>query len=611
MELSFRTLNEAFLERTTGASRSRIYLQHKPKRGASYQSITFAQFGERVRALAAALHHAGIRRGDRIALISESRPEWVTLDFAALAIGAITVPTFPTLTQKQVEHILVDSGAKIAFVSNDLQLSKVVKSLDAARELQSVVVFNDSFNSISSVLSSGILTLKDFVARHVAAGGFDFEQAARQADPDDTITIIYTSGTTGLPKGVMLTHRNLLANINGALAMLPPVTEEDVFLSFLPLSHSFERVASYLIFARGVQVAYAESIDTVADNMLEIRPTIMTGVPRFYERIYSRICRSKEKMAPLRRKIFEWGQSIGNEAGRSFEGESPRLQMKILSPLADALVLKKVRARTGGRIRFFVSGGAALPPEVGRAFAGFGLMVIEGYGMTESSPIISVTPHERIKWGSVGKALPNIEVKIAADGEILTRGPHVMKGYYNAPEDTREIIDQDGWLHTGDIGQMDVEGYIKITDRKKHLLVSSGGKNIAPGPIESLIAQSQFIDQVMLVGDRRQFCTALIVPDFDFVREYLRSQGLNGVTSTDELVEREEVRELIEQQIEQFQRDVASYERVRKFALLKEPFTVENSLMTPTLKIKRKEVERRYAALIEELYQDSRSTAAV
>lgn len=605
MNPSFRTLNEAFLERTTGASKDKTYLKFKKARGEAYSSLTYHEFGEQVRLIAKALRALGIERGDRIALISESRPEWVAVDFAALALGAITVPMFPTLTQEQVEHILVDSGAKIAFTSNDLQLSKAVRSASAARELSHIFVFNEKFSTPSDRVHSFASLLK---GDHSA--NFDFEYELRQANPEDTITIIYTSGTTGTPKGVMLTHRNLISNIEGALALLPPVTEEDVFLSFLPLCHSFERVASYLVFTRGCTVAYAESIDTVSDNMIEIQPTIMTGVPRFYERVYSKICRSKEKMSPTKLKLFNWAQSVGTKVAIEKEGGKATVSAKMLMPIADALVLKKVRAKTGGKIRFFVSGGAALPAEVGRAFAGFGLTVIEGYGMTESSPIISVTPHDHIKWGSVGKPIPNIEVKIAEDGEILTRGPHVMKGYYSAPESTAEMIDKEGWLHTGDIGEMDADGYLKITDRKKHLLVSSGGKNIAPGPIESLISQSQYIEQIMLIGDRRQFCTALIVPDFEAIREHLKNTRNLSSLSNQEIVSRDDVRELIDRQVEQLQKGIANYERVRRFALLPEPFTVENSLMTPTLKIKRKEVEKRYSELINDLYQEARIAAA-
>lgn len=600
-----RTLNDLFFAQVQGDLHDHVYIKYKPERGKPYADITYGEFGERAVLLSKALHAIGIRRGDRIALISESRPEWVTVDFAALLLGAITVPMFPTLTPKQVEHILVDSGAKLACVSNDLQLSKVVRSLDATRELSNIIVFNDSFKAVSDVITSRISCMRD-VLKRAAESTADIPSEARKAAPDDVITIIYTSGTTGTPKGVMLTHHNLLSNIEGALEILPTVSKEDTFLSFLPLSHSFERVASYLKFTRGVTVAYAESVDTVADNMLEIRPTIMTGVPRFYERIYGRICRMKEKMSPTKRKIFEWAQSVGGEVGKAYEGEAVNASAKLLHPLADKLVLHKVRERTGGRIRFFVSGGAALPAEVGRAFAAFGLRVIEGYGMTESSPIISANPWQKVKWGSVGLPLSNVQVRIGDDGEILTRGPHVMKGYYNDPDATKDVIDSEGWLHTGDIGNIDNEGYIHITDRKKHLLVSSGGKNIAPGPIESLISQSQFIDQVMLLGDKRQFCTALIIPEFEAVREHLRAKGLESNKSNAELATDENVRELIENEIAVFQKEVANYERVRRFALLAEPFTVENSLMTPTLKIKRKEVEKRYSDLIETLYQDSR-----
>jgi long-chain acyl-CoA synthetase len=338
--------------------------------------------------------------------------------------------------------------------------------------------------------------------------------------------------------------------------------------------------------------------------MLEIKPTIMTGVPRFYERMFGRIMRTREKMPPLKRKLFDWALRVGGECAMRLEGGHPSVSALLKRPIADLLVLKKIRARTGARVRFFVSGGAALSAETGRAFAAFGLIIIEGYGMTESSPIISVTRTQKIKWGSVGSPIPNIEVQIADDGEILTRGPHVMKGYYRAPEETRDAIDSEGWLHTGDIGMVDGDGYIKITDRKKHLFVSAGGKNIAPAPIEELLAASPLIEQILLFGDKREFNTALIVPDYDRLRE---SSTLKSFSSED-LVQHQAAREMISKEIDSLQKELATFERVRRFALLPEPFTVENGMMTPTLKIKRKEVEKRYEELIESLYSDFRTT---
>ena len=383
----------------------------------------------------------------------------------------------------------------------------------------------------------------------------DFDSEARKAVSGDIVTIIYTSGTTGNPKGVMLSHGNVMANIVGALAAIPKLTEEDIALSFLPLCHAFEHVAMHFFFYRGMTVAFAESTDTGADNLLEIRPTIMTGVPRFYERVHGRIMRMRDKLPPVKRRIFDWALRVGAQNGLAFEGNAVPIGARVLKPIADALVLNKIRERTGGRIRFFVSGAAALPAEVGRAFAAFGLPIIEGYGLTEASPVLCVNPYTKLKWGTVGKPLYNVEIKIASDGEILARGPNIMQGYYKQPEATHEMIDTDGWLHTGDIGTLDSDGYLKITDRKKHIFVSTGGKNIAPAPIESLLGESRFISQIMLLGDKRPFCTALIVPDFAALQEgdMLRDIQIGDDRSSETLVTNEAVRSMFAAELDRLQ----------------------------------------------------------
>jgi long-chain acyl-CoA synthetase len=595
----YPTLAEVFLEQTGGALRDAPYLYYKDVRETPFKSLTYGQFGAWVQNLASAFAARGIKRGDRIALISESRPEWVMTDFACILLGIVTVPMFPTLTAKQVEYVIGHSGAKVVIVSNDLQLGKAVKAAKECGSLELILVMNASFTPHPES-PVPILTFDEILSEERP---IDIEAEAAKAGPDDVVTIIYTSGTTGTPKGVMLTHRNLVSNVQGALASLPEIGPHDVFLSFLPLSHSFERIASYFLFYAGSSVAFAESIESIPDNMIEIRPTIMTGVPRFYERMFGKIMRTREQLSPLRKRLFDWALKIGAECALRLEGGHPSTRALLERPIADLLVMKKIRARTGGRMRFFVSGGAALPAEIGRAFAAFGLVVIEGYGMTESSPIISVTRTEKIKWGSVGPPIENIDVKIDEDGEILTRGPHVMKGYYRDPEATAEAIDADGWLHTGDIGLIDEDGYIKITDRKKHIFISAGGKNIAPGPIESLLGQSKYIEQIMLIGDKREFNAALIVPDYAKLREQESLQAL----SDEELAKENLVKEMITKEIDPLQKELATFERVRRFAILPEPFTVENGMMTPTLKVKRKEVEIRYRSLIETLYADFRT----
>jgi long-chain acyl-CoA synthetase len=596
----YPTLAEIFLAQTAGALKDSPYIYFKSERGKPFTSITYGEFGTMVANLASSFATKGITRGDKIALVAESRPEWIATDFASIILGAITVPMFPTLTAKQVEYIIGHSGAKVAVVSNDLQLGKVVKAAKNCGALELILVMNSSYtphpeSPIPIQTFDEILSLQNEI---------DIEAETTKAATNDVVTIIYTSGTTGEPKGVMLTHQNLVSNVEGALASLPPIGPHDTFLSFLPLSHGFERTASNFIFYSGAAVAFAESIDSIAENMMEIKPTIMTGVPRLYERIHTRIMRSREKMTPTKQKIFDWALRVGSECAKRLEGENPSVSALLQRPLADLLVLKKIRERTGGRMRFFVSGGAALSAEVGRAFASFGLIIIEGYGMTEASPVISVTRTQKIKWGTVGMPIPNIEVQIAEDGEILTRGPHVMKGYYRDPEGTREAIDSDGWLHTGDIGAVDKDGVIKITDRKKYLFISAGGKNIAPGPIEALLSQSKYIEQIMLIGDKREFNTALIVPEYVMLKEhYPEFQNI----ANDKLFINEKVRAIISTELDTLQKELASYERVRRFSLLAEPFTVENEMMTPKLSIKRKEVEKRYAELIESLYQDFRT----
>ncbi len=590
------TLLHPFLRHTTGELKDRVYLRYKRVHGEPYRDMTFAEFGARTREVFTGFARLGITRGDRIAIISESRPEWLVAEFAALALGAIWVPMFPTLMPPQIEFIVNDCGAKLLIVSNDLQFNKARKIECPA--LETIIALNDE-TDLSAAHNKNVLHLEDLSNLSSETPSFDSE--AEKARPQDTITIIYTSGTTGNPKGVMLSHGNVTANIEAALAAIPPLTEADVALSFLPLCHAFEHVAAHFFFYRGMTVAFAESSETVADNLLEIRPTMMTGVPRFYERIYARIMRMREKLSPTKRSLFDWALRIGGKNGLAMEGNPVPLAAKILKPIADLLVLGKIRARTGGRIRFFVSGAAALSPEVGRAFAAFGLPIIEGYGLTETAPVLTANPFRTLKWGTVGKPLLHVEIKIASDGEIFARGPNIMQGYYNQPEATREMIDQEGWLHTGDIGELDAEGYLKITDRKKHIFISTGGKNIAPAPIESLLGESRFIEQIMLVGDRRPFCTALIVPDAAALLD--AHIGPGGAILTEEFARSEAIHAAIEAELERLQTGIASYERVRRFTVLPESFTIENGMLTPTLKIRRKAVEGRYRDQIEAMYQ--------
>ncbi len=566
-----------------------------------YVGITYDEFYHKVELFAYGLNALGLKRGDKVAILSENRPEWPISDLACLALGLIDVPIFPTLTAKQVEYILVNGDVSVVVVSNTFQLNKILRIRANVKKLRHVIIMNPKEDTkdktvldFAEIYEKGRKPQEKNVAH--------FAKWMAQAKPGDIATIIYTSGTTGEPKGVILTHGNFVANIKGALDQIP-ITDEDSLLSFLPISHSFERMAGYYTaLSTGASVSYAESIETVAQNLMEVRPTIVTTVPRLFERIHALIIKNVEAGSAAKKRIFYWALGVGRKYvnARKRGVVSPVLRSQYA--LADRLVLSKLKERTGGRIKFFVSGGAALSRELGEFFESVGILIIEGYGMTESSPVISANRMDDYKFGSVGKPLRNVQVKIAEDGEILTRGPHVMVGYYKNKEATTESIDRDGWLHTGDIGHFDTDGFIVITDRKKHLFVNSGGKNIAPQPIENLLLQSKFIDQIVLIGDKRRYNSALIVPDFGNLETYAKEHHLQ-YGKKEGLLSNEKMEDAIRKDINDLQKDLAKYEQVRRFKLLAAPFTIEDGDLTPTLKVKRKVVEHKYADLIESMYK--------
>jgi len=599
--VQFTTIPEMF-DRLT----SRFAGEKKPalmyKSDGSYKGVRYMELRRQVEMFAFGLGSLGLKRGDRVSIISENRPEWVIADQAIARLGAISVPVYPTMTAKQIEYIFNDAAVRFAVVSNQFQLNKVVKISCNVPTLEKTIVMGETPalpGETGNIGFSAVMSMGEVFERedpdHLRA-------SAKMVRPEDLLTIIYTSGTTGNPKGVMLTHHNLCSNILSAAEAIP-FGPSDVLLSFLPLSHSFERMAGYYTgLACGATVAFAESVETVRDNMLEVRPTIVTTVPRLFERIQSRIMKQVDSGSPLRKKLFFWAIGVGRRyaAGVREGNVSATLLMK--HALADLLVFRKVKSRTGGRMRFFCSGGAALVKDVGEFFEAVGLKIIEGYGLTESSPVISVNRLDNYRFGSVGQPIRGVEVRIAPDGEILARGSNIMKGYWNNREATAEAIDREGWLHTGDIGMMDAEGFVHITDRKKHLFVSSGGKNIAPQPIENLFLSNKYIEQFMLIGDRRMFLTALIVPDFDAIREYADARGISYATNAD-LAAHPTINELIQTNIHQIQKDLANYERVRKFTLLDRQFSVEEGELTPTQKVRRRIIEERYARLIEGMYE--------
>jgi long-chain acyl-CoA synthetase len=565
-----------------------------------YESISYLEYRTYVKRFMLGLDSIGVKEGDKIAIIAENRVEWLISDMAIICLGAIDVPIYPSLTAKQIEFILNDSECKYVIVSNQFQLNKINKIKDEIPHIEKIIIMNEKFDiqdnvrKFSDILRAGEHFEKDYP---------DFlERNIYKRKPEDVVTIIYTSGTTGDPKGVMLTNTNLAFQTIEAPKILP-IYPTDIFLSFLPFCHVFERTATmYTGFSCGATIALAENIDKVSENMVEVKPTVITTVPRLFERIHTRVVKSINNGPQAKQKLFHWAIEVGKKYAIAKKSGYIPLSLRSKHSLAEKLVFSKLKAKTGGNIRCFISGGGALPKQLGEFFEAVGLQVVEGYGLTESSPMITINSTDAYKFGSAGRPIPNIEVKIAEDGEIMTRGGHVMKGYYKSPETTAEAITEDGWLHTGDIGHFDAEGFLFITDRKKNLFVSSGGKNIAPSHIENLFMSSKFIDQFVLIGDRRQFLSALIVPDFDAIREYADAHEIK-YSDVNDLANEDSIYKLIEEDIGKIQKDLANYERVRKFVLLDKPLTLEEGEVTPTQKIKRKVVEQKYSSLIEGMYK--------
>jgi len=565
-----------------------------------YKGISYKELKDETDDFAFGLSSLGLKKDDCVALISENRPEWVYADFAMQMLGIINVPLYPSLTSDSIDYILNDSESKAIIVSTGFQLNKVQKVLKNCKLLKHIIILNDHDDVTSS---ENLFTFKQIQekGKSIQKNNPDFlKKSSEKIKEDDVCTIIYTSGTTGEPKGVILTHKNIISNVNAALDIFP-ITKEDVFLSFLPLCHIFERMAGYYTaLAAGCTIYYAESIEKVATNLQEAKPTLMTSVPRLFERIQSRIIKNVESQSVTKQKIFYWGLKIGKEYIAARKKGTVRASLAVKYKVADKLVFHKIRERTGGRLRFFISGGAALSKELGEFFEAVGIQIVEGYGLTESSPVIAANKPDDYKFGTVGKPLPGVEIKIASDGEILARGPNIMKGYFKKKKETEDTL-VDGWLHTGDIGTFDSDGFLMITDRKKHLFKTSAGKYIAPTPIENIFLTSKYIDQFVLIGDKRMFLSALIVPDYEALKEFADAHKIAYSTETD-LTSNEQIYKLIEEDMGKLQKKLANYERVRKFALLDKPFTIETGEITPSLKIKRKVVEEKYNYLIEQMY---------
>jgi long-chain acyl-CoA synthetase len=558
---------------------------------------------ERIRDVSLGLSGLGMTRGDRVAIVSESRPEWVIADLAIVTGGGVTVPVYPTLSAGQARYILKDSAARIVVCSTRAQLEKIQEVRHQLPSIEAIVVMETGAEAGPSVLTFDELAARGHGRMMGEWGaGRQFRDAARALQPGDLATIIYTSGTTGDPKGVMLTHANLVSNMMAGAEALD-VHQEDVALSFLPLSHAFERMVSYIYLFRGVTMIFAESFDTIGRDVALVRPTVLTGVPRVYEKMQARVLEKGQSGPAAKAALFRWAVGIAMARGHALlAGRKPSPLLGLQAALADRLVFSKIRQGVGGRLRYMVSGSAPLPAAIAEFFYGVGLSIIEGYGLTETAPVLTVNPSEAPRAGTVGRAVRGVELRIAADGEILARGPNLMAGYYNLPEATADAI-KDGWLHTGDIGQLDAEGYLSITDRKKDLLVTAGGKKIAPQPIEAILKQSPLVAEAVVLGDRRRYAVALIVPDFAALERRLKDLGRPaGPDGREELVARQDVQALYQEIVDGLNRDLAQYERIKRFALVPYEFSIEGGELTPSMKVRRKVVEERWQGVIDGLY---------
>lgn len=573
----------------------------KVKHDGRYQDISWREAGQTAKNFALGLLELGIQHEDRISLLSENRPEWAFADLGILSIGTVNVPIYATNTPGQVEYIVNDSASRILVVSTEQQLEKALEARPNCPSLEKIVVFDEIGEtdypmvcSFRKICESGAASDKEEL----------FKQRRERVKPQDLASIIYTSGTTGDPKGVMLIHDNFLSNCRSVTQILP-MTDEDICLSFLPLSHSFERLAGYYTpIYIGSTIAYAESADTVRDNLQEIRPTFMASVPRIYEKFHAAVLENVRSGSHIKQKIFDWSFSVGREmSDYTVAKEKPPVLLKQKNKIADKLVFKNIKENVGGRLKYFVSGGAPLAREINEFFHALGITILEGYGLTETSPVLTTNTPENFKFGTVGKPIPDVTIEIAEDGEILARGPNIMMGYFNKPVETAEVLGPDGFFRTGDIGLLDEDGFLKITDRKKDIIVTAGGKNVAPQNIENALKTDPMIANAMVHGDKRKFLSALIVPDFERLEKIAKVQGIK-YGSISELVKHEKIVALINERVEVVNSSLARYETIKKFAIMEKDFTLEAGEITPTLKVKRKVVLEKYRDILDSFYEE-------
>jgi long-chain acyl-CoA synthetase len=569
------------------------------KRDDAWKEFSWNQFYSTVRKLGLALMTMGVEPGDRVAIFSPNSPEWQMVDMATVSIGAADVPLYATITASQAEYILSDSGSKVVFVGTADHMKRVLEVRDNLPSLKKIVTMDGTISDHPDVITLGdVLNLG---GKNANPDEFDSRREAVQ--PGDLCSVVYTSGTTGNPKGVMLTHNNFMSNVS-TVSTLIEIKDTDVVLSFLPLSHVLERMSGYYggVY-NGCTIAHAQSIDTLTDDIADIKPHWMVSVPRLYEKIHAGVLANIEAESGVKQKIFHWAVGVGQQVSELQINRRPipgGLARK--HKIADKLVFSKIYESMGGRLNFFVSGGAPLAKEIAEFFHAMGILILEGYGLTETSPVLACNTPDDVRFGSVGKVIPGVEIKIADDGEILAKGPNIMKGYWNRPAETEEAL-AGGWFHTGDIGEFDREGFLHITDRKKDLIVTAGGKNIAPQNIENALKLSRYIEQAAAIGDKRKFVSALIVPAFAELETWAQKQGI-PTGDRGKLLADERVKKLFDEQVEEMLSEYDRHERIARYVLLSEEMTESAGLLTPTLKVRRKEVNQAFENEIEGMYRE-------
>ena len=574
-----------------------LYYKHAGR----YHGIKFREFLQKVEWFALGIEAIGFNQGDKVALLSENRPQWMISDLAVIGIGGIDVPLYTSLTPSQIEYMINDSGSKIVVVSKEALLKKILSVRDRLTAVEKIIVI-DSVESKNK--AEGVITFQEVIETGIKiseTGAQRFDEKVKRVKPSDLATIMYTSGTTGVPKGVMLSHSNIVSEVR-ALSKSIDAGVEDLLISYLPLSHVLERLVEYFLIMNGTAVGYCESIESLPRNLMELKPTLLVSVPRVYEKVYSMIVDGLEKGSAFKKRVFDWAV-IAGKSYRESDGFK-RSSFKYLKYLiAEKYVLSKVKERLGGRLRILISGGASLSKEVGRFFNDLGLAIQEGYGLTETTCAVTLNRRDKIRYGTVGQPLPGVEVAIGDGNEILVRGQVVMQGYYKDEEGTRKVVDQDGWLHTGDVGYMDSDNFLVITDRIKDLIKTSGGKYVAPQQIENLYKTNKFISQAVVTGDGRKYITALLIPDFDVLKKYSEEEKI-PFSGKEDLINNPKIISIYQSITNKINKDLANFEKIRKITLLAIDFSIGSEEVTPTMKLKRSIILKKYKDVIDKMYNE-------